>query len=358
MRKVLLATTALVAMTGAAAAEVSLSGYYEFGYTSVEDDLTVDRDTMFTEGEIHVNFSNVTDSGLTLGYHTEIVTHMHSANSTGNQIDDSYMSIAGDFGTFRLGENDTIESTFATYHPGGRNMATGDDWVAQIRDADNAAVTDGDGSTVVTGLRNSATGGAYGDSANLTYISPSMGGFTFGMSYASRDAGTTGGDYQSASGSTTDTGDNDDSVIGASYSTDVAGASVSLQGHVQDNAESGTDKVKKTAYGTNIGFGDLSLAVSKVDYQESTTTESDTLGYGIGYQINDVISVAANLVNGETTVSGVQHDLDITSFSVSYDIAPGLNFALALNNADYKDGGDATDNMKSDEMRASLQANF
>jgi hypothetical protein len=131
MRKVLLATTALVAMTGAASAEVALSGYYEFGYTSVEDDLTVDRDTMFTDGEIHVNFSNVTDSGLTLGYHTEIVTHMHSAASTGNQIDDSYMSVAGDFGTFRLGENDTVESTFATYHPGGRNMITGDDWVAR-----------------------------------------------------------------------------------------------------------------------------------------------------------------------------------------------------------------------------------
>jgi outer membrane protein OmpU len=354
MRKVLLATTALVAMTGAASAEVALSGYYEFGYTSVEDDLTVDRDTTFTEGEIHVNFSNVTDSGLTLGYHTEIVTHMHSANSTGNQIDDSYMSIAGDFGTFRLGENDTIESTFATFHPGGRNMITGDDWTAQVRDADNAAVTDGDLSTVVTGLRGSATGGAYADNANVTYISPEMGGFTFGISYAARDSGTTGGEYQAAS----DTGDNDDTVIGASYATDMAGASVSLQAHVQDNAESGTDKVKKTAYGTNIGFGDLSLAVSKVDYEESTTTDSDTLGYGIGYQINDSISVAANLVNSETTVSGVQHDLDITSFSLSYDIAPGLNFAIALNNADYKDGGDAADNMKSDEMRASLQASF
>jgi outer membrane protein OmpU len=349
MRKVLLATTALVAMTGAAAAEVSLSGYYEFGYTSVEDDLTTDRDTTFTEGEIHVNFSNVTDSGLTLGYHTEIVTHMHSADSTGNQIDDSYMSVAGDFGTFRLGENDTIESTFATYHPGGRNMLSGDDWNAQVLDADGAAVT--------SGLKSSATGGAYGDNANVTYISPSMGGFTFGISYAKRTANNTttaGNEYQTAS----TTGDNEDSVIGASYSTEIAGASVSLQGHIQDNGESGADKEKKTAYGTNISMGDLSLAVSKVDFEDGLTTDSDTIGYGIGYQVNDQLAVAVNLVDSQVDVSGTKDDLDTLVYSVSYDIAPGLNFAIALNNSDYVDGGDSADNMKSDELRASLQANF
>jgi outer membrane protein OmpU len=349
MRKVLLATTALVAMTGAASAEVALSGYYEFGYTSVDDDLTTNRDTTFTEGEIHVNFSNVTDSGLSLGYHTEIVTHRHSAASTGNQIDDSYMSIAGDFGTLRLGENDTIESTFATYHPGGRNMLSGDDWNAQVLDADGSAVT--------TGLFSSATGGAYGDNANATYISPSMGGFTFGVTYAKRtdnNSGTAGNEYQT--GSTT--GDNEDSVIGVSYSTDVAGASVGVQGHIQDNGESGTDKTKKTAYGTNISFGDLSLAFSKVDYETSTTTDSDTFGYGIGYQVNDQFSVAVNIVDSEVDVSGTKDNLDTMVYSVSYDIAPGLNFAIALNNSDYVDGGDSTDNMKSDEMRASLQANF
>jgi len=349
MRKVLLATTALVAMTGAAAAEVSLSGYYEFGYTSVEDDLTTDRDTTFTEGEIHVNFSNVTDSGLTLGYHTEIVTHMHSADSTGNQIDDSYLSVAGDFGTFRLGENDTVESYFATYHPGGRNMLSGDDWNAQVLDADGAAVT--------SGLRSSATGGAYADRANVTYISPSMGGFTFGISYAKRtdnNSTTAGNEYQTASS----TGDNEDSVIGASYSTEIAGASVSLQGHIQDNGESSASKVKKTAYGTNISMGDLSLAVSKVDFESGTTTDSDTIGYGIGYQVNDQLAVAVNLVDSEVDVSGTKDDLDTLVYSVSYDIAPGLNFAIALNNSDYVDGGDATDNMKSDELRASLQASF
>jgi outer membrane protein OmpU len=347
MRKVLLATTALVAMTGAASAEVALSGYYEFGYTSVEDDLTVDRDTMFNEGEIHVNFSNVTDSGLTLGYHTEIVTHIHSSGSTGNQIDDSYMSIAGDFGTFRLGDNDTVESTFATYHPGGRNMITGDDWVALVRDADNVAVT--------TGLKSSATGGAYGDNNNVTYLSPSMGGLTVGMSYAKRtDSGDTGRDYQSMSS----TSDNEDTVIGLAYSTEMAGASVSIQGHVQDNGESGSSISKKTAYGTNVGFGDLSLALSKVDFESGTTTDSDTVGFGIGYTVSDQLSVAVNVVDSEVTVSGVVDDLDTTSYSISYNVAPGLNFALALNSSDYVDGGDSTDNMKTDEMRASIQASF
>ncbi len=43
MRKILLATTALVAVTGVSHAEVSINGYYEFGYESVSDDQTSDR---------------------------------------------------------------------------------------------------------------------------------------------------------------------------------------------------------------------------------------------------------------------------------------------------------------------------
>ena len=64
MRKVLLATTALVAMTGYAAADVSLSAYYEFGYTSISDDTTTDNDAMFSDTEYHIKFSETTDSGL------------------------------------------------------------------------------------------------------------------------------------------------------------------------------------------------------------------------------------------------------------------------------------------------------
>jgi outer membrane protein OmpU len=348
MRKVLLATTALVAMTGAAAAEVGLSGYYEFGYASMEDDLTTDRDTMFTEGEIHFNFTNTTDNGMTIGFHTQMVTHSHDDRSTGEDMDSSYMSIASDMGTFRLGEYDSIESTFATYHPGGRNMITGDDWTL--------GVVDSAGSAITAGLKSSATGGAYGDVANVTYLSPSMGGLTFGMTYELGDntATASGGDYQSNN----DSGDNADTAIGMGYSTEVAGASVSVQAQVADNGESSSSKVKTTTIGTNISFGDISLAVSKVDYESGTTTESDTMGYGIGYQVTDDLSIAVNLVDSEATVSSSTDDLDTTSYSVSYNIVPGLNFALALNSSDFVDSSATSNNMKSDEMRASIQASF
>jgi outer membrane protein OmpU len=348
MRKVLLATTALVAMTGAAAAEVGLSGYYEFGYATMDDDLTADRDTMFTEGEIHFNFTNTADNGMTLGFHTQMVTHSHEDRSTGEDMDSSYLSISSDMGTFRLGEYDSIESTFATYHPGGRNMITGDDWTLGVVNASGAAIT--------SGLKSSATGGAYGDVANFTYLSPSMGGLTFGMTYELGDTTATasGGEYQSNN----DSGDNADTAVGAGYSTEVGGASVSIQAQVADNGESSSSKVKTTTIGTNISFGDISLAVSKVDYESGTTTESDTMGYGIGYQVTDDLSIAVNLVDSEATVSGSTDDLDTTSYSVSYNIVPGLNFALALNSSDFVDSSDSTKNMKSDEMRASIQASF
>ena len=64
MRKVLLATTALVAITGvtAAHADISISGNIEFEYES--GDAT---DDMNTDGQIIVESSMTADNGVTYG---------------------------------------------------------------------------------------------------------------------------------------------------------------------------------------------------------------------------------------------------------------------------------------------------
>ena len=98
MRKVLLATTALVAMSVTAAqaqnADVSISGSQNIEIT---DDGTAT--TWANDGAITINGVSTTDSGLTL-------TAGYNLNTETGGTDDSYFDISGDFGSFRAGNTD------------------------------------------------------------------------------------------------------------------------------------------------------------------------------------------------------------------------------------------------------------
>ena len=108
MRKVLLATTALVAMSVTAAqADVSISGYQNF---EIKD--TGAATTWAIDGEVKIVGTSTTDAGLTLTAAHHINTSASPAANasvvdTGNQhVDDSYLDISGDFGSFRAGNTD------------------------------------------------------------------------------------------------------------------------------------------------------------------------------------------------------------------------------------------------------------
>ena len=100
MRKVLLASTALVALgsVSAMAADVTISGNTTWQYESYSQDggfagaangSAIDHDS-----DVDFNFVNTTDSGLT-------VTMAVGLNEGGAQ-DDQKLTIAGDFGSIRL----------------------------------------------------------------------------------------------------------------------------------------------------------------------------------------------------------------------------------------------------------------
>ena len=110
MRKVLLATTALVAMsvTAAQAADISISGYSNF---EVTDDGTTT--SFFQDGEVKVTGTSTTDSGLTMSAVYAMSTSTGSGLGDGGAsgagegiVDDSYINLSGDFGNLRLGNTD------------------------------------------------------------------------------------------------------------------------------------------------------------------------------------------------------------------------------------------------------------
>ena len=156
MRKVLLATTALVAITGvtAANADISISGNIEAEY------LTVDGSdaTFTTDGQLKVDATNTADSGVT--YAVGWAMKMENTDGT-DLIDHYYASMSSaDMGTVYMGDiNDSAPGLLDGAL--GRNM--------DIESENMTADTD-------TQLQSAAANDM------VTYVSPTMGGLTVAVS--------------------------------------------------------------------------------------------------------------------------------------------------------------------------------
>ena len=162
MRKVLLATTALVAMSVTAAqADVSISGYAEFAYTQPN----AGENTMASDGGIVIKATSTTDSGITFtavqdskfegnsGSFTAAGTTL-KPNVVGSGLNDSYVQASGDFGTVKMGASDTaLDSQDASFT--GRSLSI-------------------QGAGEVTGSKSTVLIGA--DSEAFNYTSPSING--------------------------------------------------------------------------------------------------------------------------------------------------------------------------------------
>src|SRR6056297_1570415 len=104
MKKVLFATTALVATAGVAAADVAVSGGAEmglFGGSGTETQFFTDIDVTFT-------LSGTTDNGLTFGAAVDLDEGGSGAAAVADNADDGGVAIflSGDFGTVTLGDTD------------------------------------------------------------------------------------------------------------------------------------------------------------------------------------------------------------------------------------------------------------
>jgi hypothetical protein len=106
MRKVLLATTALVAMSVTAAqADVSISGNQTFEYSESGGDAT-----FYQDGAVTIKSVSTMDNGLTATAVYTISTStgdgLGSIAAAGDVVDDSYLDLSGDFGSIRMGNTD------------------------------------------------------------------------------------------------------------------------------------------------------------------------------------------------------------------------------------------------------------
>jgi len=267
MRKVLLATTALVALGGvsAANADISISGAAEFSYNQP----TSGTNTMGVDGSLVISAKSTTDSGLTFSAVHDMKFEgqdaVTDANDTvGSDFNDAYIGVSGDFGSITMGYTDTAldkqDSKFT-----GRSLAV-----------QEAGAATGNSSSSLIG----------GDSTAINFYAPTISGLSLVASFDEA---------------------NNRTDIGAHYA--VAGFDIGYQ-----TRSSATDS-------TLVGVG-ASLGPVRI---QASTTNADTNGtkvrskdLGISYTAGDLYLVAYTQKANDTLKDDAQ------GVGAIYTIAPGV----------------------------------
>ena len=323
MRKLLLSTTALIAagaISSAAVADVSISGNYKFSYQDYDSGIATtgaSGDRMYSEQNIKMNFSNKTDSGLTISMIA--VLNNEGDGASGNIVNDDHaITIEGGFGKLQLGSDDgagdqltrtahdimgtpdALHGDVTSFHrkttAGGGNLA--DDNADLFRDVD--------------------------DEANITYILPKMGGLTVGASF--RDAGTGAA------------ANNDETSVAGKYeftSGDVKG-SLHYGSHTQDGATVGDTGLDGSTMAIDLTMGNIRAVYATSQVDVSSTVETEITDFGVHYTMANGMTIAAIQTEVEENTGG--ETLNVTSVGSTYTIASGLKASLTYHDYDYDNG--------------------
>jgi hypothetical protein len=230
MRKVLLATTALVAMNVTAAqADISIAGSIEQKYVSGDA-----SDTMSTDGNITITGSMTSDTGLTFTVvqNNSIQQVAGAEGDTTNGVEDAYVSVSSpEMGTIQLGAGDDIFDRM-------------DGALGENNDIESQ------------GLQSGASTDIGGAAQAINYMSPSIGGLQVGVYNAPND---------------------DTSGFAATFS--MAGASV-YYGSKEDASNVG---ISASLAGFKINAGSRKVA----------NTSEKASDIGVSYTLDNGIKIAA-----------------------------------------------------------------
>jgi hypothetical protein len=327
MRKVLLATTALVAVTGVASADVSISAYHEMHYSEISDDQTTSVDGAFSDSQdIYFSFSESADNGLSFGL--DVTLGVDGGDDASGYTDEAKSYISGDFGTIVMGSEDAADFLMRVGHNNGMaNTASGGDaWVA-FDYANGGAVS------APTGVQ-----AGKDDGLKVIYKSPSLAGFSFAASW---DDGGTG---------------ENDTAVGVKYATEMNGVGVTIGAGVYDSGES-TDTAEKANAGIALSMGDLSVGYNQSSNKTGTTVDYQATQVGVRYVLNDDVTIGGGYTKGDDDIS-TGDEVEIVELGIEYSIAPGLGFNLGYGSFEVTDSSSSTNNNDGSYMTASIAMSF
>ena len=328
MRKYLLSTSALAGaalLSSAAIADVTISGYSEFGYNQNDhNQAALDGTNMSLDQEVHINFSNKTDSGLTITAVNEFSTE-DSAN------DDVFMTIAGGFGTLKMGDSDSV--------------ASGYDFNAlDLIQEESAGQLSSDVANTANLATISTDSGIGGDNTrNVSYSLPAMGGLTAGISIGTNE---------------TLVGSDDFTAFGIAYNLEASGANVTV-GYATSTKEAATADTDKSSIGVKIAYGDITFEAGN-GTSEAVNEDISSQTVGLTYKISDALSVGFASATAEDDLD-TGEEYDANHYEAVYTVASGLTAVVTVSDFDYKAGtasDNSASNMNGTTTQLKLKASF
>ena len=287
MRKVLLATTALVAMGGvsAASADISISMSSEFKYSTYSDNsgTSTDKDSYASTQDMVVTGSAAFDNGMS---GTVTIDMDEGGNADGG------FSITGDFGT-------------VAFNDMGYDGGTAADVTAD--EAHNLAAT-WNGGTLSSEIQMPADEQI--PESTVSWAAPAVSGFT--ISAGLEDGGT---------------GD-DGSILGIGYTVEAGSTTVALS---MDTYSKGTTDA--TSIGAVVTAGDFVLTLASNNNEVGTTSDRTGDAMGLTYAVSDTLTVQA--YSGTTDDStAASYKITDTGVGATYTITPGMSVSITNNSVE------------------------
>jgi hypothetical protein len=328
MRKVLLTTTALVALGGVSAASaLDISGSYDFNYTNADDgaaDAAGANNTAFaSDALVKFGGSQTADNGLTFGGHYSI---NHSAS-----VEDMGLTITGDFGKIMAGQTDGEVDA----NDGFMNMST----YVEVGHATGNSTVNGSAA-----LSDNATTGKIG------YSSPNISGFQLHMSL--EDPGTAS------------KADNFATML--TYAID--GLKVGFGTMESPSAIADGVDTNQTNWGFGYTYGDINVRYSiGTDITSGAgggadTSKISTIDYGAHYSGIENVGLYISVVKSEEKLAASANtgdQMDSTAVGLEYSVAPGVNVLLEQTASDYADAtAGGTNNDTLDTTFVGLSVSF
>jgi hypothetical protein len=329
MRKVLLTTTALIALGGisAATADVNISGKLIQRYNQWSDDDTAsagaNNSSMSKDLQLWVQSSAELDNGMTVGGNIRL--------RGGSSPDDrNYIVVGGDFGSITWG------STWAPIY----SNSVGYNWMDDVNSGgEYSGGSVGDGTDAGAGA---TRGRLFTDTFTTTsskaqkviYTTPSISGFKASVSFV--DAGATSeGDHTS---------------MAAVYSNGPIKVYYATEDADHADSNSSTEDTELREYGVQYSadFGRL-WALAKSDKNTtvagSEVSNQEGSQVGIAYNLADNLTGVAYYTTSEENANASDNTNDeysATALGVDYAVGGGLHMSVHHTMFDYTDASNAT----------------
>lgn len=352
MKKILLATTAVVALSaGAAQAEINLDvgGFFKAYGAFADQDVSTQRDfDIARKSQIFFSGETTLDNGLTIGAHTEM---FGENNTTGadQSTEESYLYFSGNWGRFNFGRENGAAYLLQVSAPGADADVDGQD----IDFSFVNLTASGANNAVNQDYQHSGADSDAQYSDKLTYLTPKFNGFQGGVSYTPSYEEKTIGQNTTGMGAVVTTGTTLENLMeaGVRYDGELSGVGIHAGAGYSTAEQEFVAAATEDDYNewnaglkfdyNNFGFG---AAYNTDNGAADANSDTDTYTIGADYTYGAVKFGASYLNSQAEQTATTEDELNRYTIGADYTYGPGMNFKGSVAQYDYDAANNANDN--------------